>query len=208
MRRKTPGIPDLANLRAYMSYTTAVGAAAVAVTVGGGGISGVSSFRFLPLGAGSRSVILYVTVLVTTERTLTGRTQAFFGASKYLCPVLSRFQSAGENGERAILALIGDWALPGVFRDAEYNGDCGMRRRLNPVGVGCVCAKDEDGVGGTAAPGDLTLSHLQKEKLLDVDGSDVGVFRPEDSPDEKLLGRALNGGGLVSTGVKALRKSV
>jgi hypothetical protein len=35
-------------------YTTAVGAD----TAGGGGISGASSFRFLPLGAGSRAVLL------------------------------------------------------------------------------------------------------------------------------------------------------
>lgn len=37
-----------------ISYTTAVGAD----TAGGGGISGASSFRFLPLGAGSRGVLL------------------------------------------------------------------------------------------------------------------------------------------------------
>lgn len=92
------------------NYTTAVGAE----TAGGGGISGASSFRFLPLGAGSRGVRLYVTVRVTTDRTLTGRTQALRGASKYRCPLLSRFQSAGEKGERARLALMGEWALPGV----------------------------------------------------------------------------------------------
>jgi len=82
-----------------------------------------------------------------------------------------------------------------------------MRRRLRPADVGRACAKADDGVGG-APIGDLRLSHLQKEKLLDVDGSDVGVFLPDESSDERLLGRALNGGGLVSTGVKALRKSV
>jgi hypothetical protein len=69
-----------------------------------------------------------------------------------------------------------------------------------------VCAKAEEGVGG-APLGDLALSHLQKEKLLEVDGSDVGVFLPESS-DERLLGRALSGGGLLSTGVIAFRKSV
>jgi hypothetical protein len=147
-----------------------------------------------------------VTVLVTTDRTLTGRIQVLLGASKYLCPLLSRFQSAGENGERAMLALIGDCALPGVWRDAECKGDCGIRRRLRPAELGRVCAKAEEGVGG-APLGDLALSHLQKEKLLEVDGSDVGVFLPESS-DERLLGRALSGGGLLSTGVIAFRKSV
>jgi hypothetical protein len=73
--------------------------------------------------------------------------------------------------------------------------------------LGPVCAKAEDGVGG-AQFGDLKLSHLQEEKLPEVEGSDVGVFRPEESSDERLLGRALNGCGLVSTGVNALRKSV
>jgi hypothetical protein len=37
-----------------IDYTTAVGGD----TAGGGGISGASSFRFLPLGAGSRGVLL------------------------------------------------------------------------------------------------------------------------------------------------------
>jgi hypothetical protein len=148
-----------------------------------------------------------VTVLVTTDRTLTGRIQVLLGASKYLCPLLSRFQSAGENGERAMLALIGDCALPGVWRHAECKGDCGIRRRRRPAELGRVCAKAEDGVGG-APLGDLALSHLQKEKLQEVDGSDVGVFLPEESSDERLLGRALSGGGLLSTGVIAFRKSV
>jgi hypothetical protein len=106
-----------------------------------------------------------------------------------------------------MLALIGDCALPGVWSDAECKGDCGIRRRLRPAELGRVCAKAEDGVGG-APLGDLALSHLQKEKLLEVDGSDVGVFLPEESSDERLLGRALNGGGLLSTGVIAFRKSV
>jgi hypothetical protein len=106
-----------------------------------------------------------------------------------------------------MLALIGDCALPGVWRHAECKGDCGIRRRLRPAELARVCAKAEDGVGG-APLGDLTLSHLQKEKLLEVDGSDVGVFLPEESSDERLLGRALSGGGLLSTGVIAFRKSV
>jgi hypothetical protein len=194
---------EVAIVNMRVLYTTAV----EADTAGGGGISGASSFRFLPLGAGSRAVLLYVTVLVTTDRTLTGRMQPLLGASKYLCPLLSRFQSAGENGERPMLALIGDGALPGVWSGAECKGDCGIRSRLKPAELARVCAKAEDGVGG-APLGDLMLSHLQEEKLLEVDGSDVGVFLPEESSDERLLGSALNGCGLVSTGVNALRKSV
>lgn len=109
-----------------------------------------------------------------------------------------------------MLALIGDWALPGVWRGAECRGDCGIRRRLNPAEVGRVCAKADEGVGG-APFGDLTLSHLQEEKLPElpeVEGSDVGVLRPEESSDGRLLGSALKGCGLLSTGVNALRKSV
>ena len=51
--------------------------------VEGGGISDASNLRFLPFGAGSRGGDrLYVTVLVTTDRTLTGLEQALLGASK------------------------------------------------------------------------------------------------------------------------------
>jgi len=68
--------------------------------IGGGGISVASSLRFLPLGAGSRGGDrLYVTVLVTTDRTLTGLVEALFGASKYRRVALSQPQSAGEKGE-------------------------------------------------------------------------------------------------------------
>ena len=74
-------------------------------------MSGPSIFRFLPLGAGSSGVLLYVTVLVTTDRTLTGRTHALLGVSKYLCPEASKFQSAGEKGDLAMVALMGDCAL-------------------------------------------------------------------------------------------------
>ena len=69
-------------------------------------MSETSSFLFFPFGAGSRGgVRLYTTVLVTTERTLTGRTVALRGCSKYRRPLLSRFQSAGEKGDRA-MALV------------------------------------------------------------------------------------------------------
>lgn len=66
----------------------------------GGGISVAEIFRFLPFGAGSNGGDrLYVTVLVTTERTLTGLIQALLGASKYRRVALSTFQSADEKGE-------------------------------------------------------------------------------------------------------------
>ena len=66
----------------------------------GGGISAASILRFLPFGAGSRGGDrLYVTVLVTTDRTLTGFVHALLGASKNRRVALSQFQSAGENGE-------------------------------------------------------------------------------------------------------------
>ena len=62
----------------------------------------VSSFRFLPFGAGSSGGDrLYVTVRVTTDRTLTGLLHALRGVSKYLREALSRLQSAGEKGEYA-----------------------------------------------------------------------------------------------------------
>lgn len=80
-------------------HATAVGG--VTLVVDGGGISAASSiFRLLPFGAGSSGGDrLYVTVLVTTERTLTGLLQALRGASKYRREALSRLQSAGEKGE-------------------------------------------------------------------------------------------------------------
>lgn len=74
----------------------------------GGGISGLGdNLRFLPFGAGSNGGdLLYVTVLVTTDRTLTGLMHALFGASKYLRVALSTFQSAGEKGEYIILPVL------------------------------------------------------------------------------------------------------
>jgi len=59
------------------------GMGGVSFVVDGGGISEVSSLRFLPLGAGSKGGdLLYVTVLVITDRTLTDLEQALLGASK------------------------------------------------------------------------------------------------------------------------------
>lgn len=81
-------------------HATAVGG--VVVVADGGGMSIVSSFRFLPFGAGSSGGDrLYVTVRVTTDRTLTGLLHALRGVSKYLREALSRLQSAGEKGEYA-----------------------------------------------------------------------------------------------------------
>jgi hypothetical protein len=75
------------------------------LVVEGGGISLASSiFRRLPFGAGSSGGdLLYVTVRVTTERTLTGLLQALRGASKYFREALSKLHSAGENGEKTAL---------------------------------------------------------------------------------------------------------
>ena len=94
----------------------------------GGGISTApSSFRFLPFGAGSSGGDrLYVTVLVTTDRTLTGLLQALRGGSKNLRVALSMVQSAGENGEYTALA---DGRLLSVVRGegphvlGEYAGE-------------------------------------------------------------------------------------
>lgn len=103
----------------------------VVARTGCGDIDSSLIFLFLPFGAGSSGgVLLYVTVLVTTDRTLTGRTQALLGVSKYLVPLLSRAQSAGEKGDR--IALIE--ALRGESLPGEQRGEGGMRRRLRSVG--------------------------------------------------------------------------
>lgn len=64
-----------------------------------------SNFLRLPFGAGSRGVRVYVTVLVTTWRTLTERWQPDRGVRGDSCirALLSRYQSAGEKGERMAL---------------------------------------------------------------------------------------------------------
>ena len=99
----------------------------------------MSTFLFLPFGAGSKGgVLLYVTVLVTTDLTLTGLTQALRG-SNILCPLLSKFQSAGEKGDRVneeLRALLGDGATPG-----DQVGEGGIRSRLSPVGVFADCGR-------------------------------------------------------------------
>ena len=121
--------------------------------VGGGGISEASNLRFLPFGAGSRGGDrLYVTVLVTTDLTLTGLGQALLGVSKYRRVALSMFQSAGENGEQStpLLTLLMAVRGEGPQVVGEKAGECGMRSRLSAVGVLRVY-----GVGGTELDGDL-----------------------------------------------------
>jgi hypothetical protein len=61
---------------------------------------------------------LYVTVLVTTDRTLTGLLHALLGGSKYFLVALSRLQSAGEKGEysallggRLLIVVLGEGPL-------------------------------------------------------------------------------------------------
>lgn len=76
-------------------------------------------FLLLPLGAGSRFGVarLYVTVLVTTLRTLTALGQALRGVAM-VSNILLEDQSAGEKGEyRALWALespvLGDGPVVG-----------------------------------------------------------------------------------------------
>jgi hypothetical protein len=188
------------------NYTTAVGAA---VTTAGDNAESLI-FLFLPLGAGSSGgVLLYVTVLVTTDRTLTGRTQALLGVSKYLWPLLSRAHSAGENGDRMTLTV----ELRGESVPGEQSGEGGIRSRLRSDGERADLGwmKGEGGTAAVAEAGrDLCVSQRQEEKLLewDVESSVVGVDLPEDSSKEKVRGRELLGLPVESTGVRVLRKSV
>ena len=142
---------------------------------------------------------------MTTERTLTGRTHALRGASKYRYPALSRFHASGEKGERAAVALSGDRADPG-----EQRGDCGMRYRLAEVAPADGGQQKEVAEGGgTATVSDGRRLQWQKEQLLAEEGAVVGVLPTENSSEEEeLLGIALSGAGLRRTGVRALRKSV
>ena len=106
---------------------------------------------------------------MTTERTLTGRTVALRGCSKYRRPLLSRFQSAGEKGDRA-MALVS----PAVDRVAalwgEPAGDCGIVSLRRVVGVRpaeLVLVKGDG--GGAYALVVLWVSCRLKEKLDDAD---------------------------------------
>lgn len=167
-------------------------------------------FRLLPLGAGSRFgvVRLYVTVLVTTLRTLTGLEQALLGVVM-ASNIRLELQSAGENGEYSALATLdiavrGDGPVVG-----EKTGEC-------CCGILNLCRFDIVdllevllalcGVGGGYV-GDLNSGALLPEKLLPVDGFEwVPSLEPFESSDGTLF-KAL-GGGLARIGVKALRKSV
>jgi hypothetical protein len=181
----------------------------VLTSTGGGDDASSLIFLFFPLGAGSSGgVRLYVTVLVTTDRTLTGRIQALLGVSKYLVPLLSRAHSEGENGDRMVL----NEALRGESVPGEQRGEGGIRKRLRPVGeqadLGCVKG-DGGGIETAETGGDLRVSRRENEKLLDLDieGSVVGVDLPDDDSNEKVRGTALL--GLEErTGVSVFRKSV
>jgi hypothetical protein len=135
--------------------------------VGGGGISIASILRFLPLGAGSNGGDrLYVTVLVTTDRTLTGLGHALRGASKKRRVALSQLQSAGENGEYMPPVLMPLMAVRGEGPqvDGENAGECGIRSRLKAVGF-----LRPYGVGGRELEGDLWHSVRLEDRLEDVD---------------------------------------
>lgn len=74
-----------------------------------------SSFLLFPRGAGSSGVLQYVTVRVTTWRTLT-------------LPGLPLTSGSASRGEKDALhgaALSGDCAVLAVFIAGEY-GDCGI----------------------------------------------------------------------------------
>jgi hypothetical protein len=146
-----------------------------------------------------------VTVLVTTERTLTGLLQALAGVSQNLREVLSRLQSAGENGEKMALPwgrLLTPVRGEGPHVLGEYAGDCGILSLLRP---------DDDlrnGVGGRepALRGGF-LSSAATGSAIVVAGIEVMLHRLDVDSSDTDRDNAL-GGGLASTGVSALRKSV
>lgn len=148
---------------------------------------------------------MYVTVLVTTDRTLTGLLQALRGVSQYRLRALSRVQSAGEKGE--YMALPVGRLLKPVRGDGpqvlgEYAGEGGMRSRRSPDDV------RRKGVGGTEfelrgdCPSLLFDFEDVEEKEPEIVLSLVAVESSEIDRDKAL------GGGLAAIGVKALRKSV
>ena len=173
--------------------------------VGGGGMSEASILRFLPFGAGSRGGDrLYVTVLVTTDRTLTGLVVALLGASKNRRVALSQFQSAGENGEYIPPVLIPLMAVrgEGPHVEGENAGEWGMRSRRKALGVLRLY-----GVGGREVEGDLKLSLRLDDRLDDVEVFEIMECLVHVDSSDIDLWSAL-GGGLASTGVRALMKSV
>lgn len=163
-----------------------------------------SIFLLLPLGAGSKGVDVYVTVLVTTCLTLTWRgAEHIEGAPKTLV-LPSMIQLVGENGERSTLllgvafvallrvALLGaalrGTALLGVALELRGDmlimelGDCGMRSLRSVVGVrieGCREGPGRtNGVGGHsgAVAGTLrSLSAWQEQLLPALEGCVIGV---------------------------------
>ena len=103
--------------------------------------------RFFPLGAGSSGVIgdlVYVTVRVTTCRTLTGLLVADRGDS-YILLIFSGFQSAEENGDRREFKEL---QLCGDSEAGDQIGDCGILRRRSVVGVRAELGGRMNGEGG------------------------------------------------------------
>jgi hypothetical protein len=85
----------------------------------------------------------------------------------------------------------------------EKAGECGMRSRLSAVGV-----LRAFGVGGKEPEDDLWLSLREEEVLEEVEALEImECLVLVDSSDSDLC-KAPVVGGLASTGVKALRKSV
>lgn len=203
-----------------------------------------SSFLLLPRGAGSICgncgalpstgvlELLYVTVRVTTSRTLTRRVRPVFFSRSH------DFGETAEYGELTECALAGDLTV-----DGEY-GDCGMYRR--GVRADCGLVKGEGGgivtvlafVGGAdiGGSGCCSLSgeeegapslRSQLQQLLSLEdggevlsaGAEVGVKFPLDMDDvteamefgrlasKTNLELVPDGMGLTSTGDSVLRKS-
>ena len=165
-----------------------------------------STRRFLPFGAGSSGVIgdrVYVTVRVTTCRTLTGLFVAERGES-YILLILSAFQSAEENGDRI------EWQLLWGESDAgDHRGDCGILRRLRPVGVRAEFGGRMYGEGGmmgadmaVLGAGSCVTLQQQDDALF---GCVIGVVLPEWRRSKTGL-RPVD--GVDSAGERALRKSM
>lgn len=86
--------------------------------------------------------LVYVTVRVTTCRTLTGFCVAERGDS-YILLIFSAFQSADEKGDRIELQL-----LCGESEMGDHIGDWGMRNRRRAVGVRAEFGGRMNGEGG------------------------------------------------------------
>lgn len=123
-----------------------------------------SSFRLLPLGAGSRGVRQYVTVLVTTCRTLTRPGLPFVSGSTWVGEKVA-LHGAALSGVEVYGEEI-DWAEP----MAGENGDCGIwRRRGVRADLGAGLAKVEAGIAMRGDSGRVlvaVLALLEKDAAL------------------------------------------